>query len=44
MALDLKSGGGGTEKRGGYNLPPGGDRVKLSAEMHGPAVFIKEHF
>ena len=42
MALDLKIGEGGrTEKCGGYNLPPGWDRVNLSAQMHGPAVFNK---
>ena len=38
-----KNGGGGTEKCGGHNLPPGRDRVNLSAKMQRPAVSIEEH-
>ena len=38
-----KNQGGGNKTCGGYNLPPGRDRVNLCAKVHGPAVFIKEH-
>ena len=39
MVLDLKIGGGGGQSAGD-NLPPGWNRVNLSAKMHGPKSFF----